>query len=161
MRFCTRLTSPRLSLARLSLVRRSGARLSRLRMMCLVPFAIATLAMLGPGSTTAVAQECGTLRIGGSCPGPIVAVAQQMTPGAEVVFLFSPNQGSVIIPNTFRCAGTQLGLGSPVHIVGRTHADNTGLAELEGVAPPAACGGYMQAVDMRACCTTFVLQLRR
>lgn len=109
------------------------------------------------GVTSASAQPM--LRVEGTCPGSMQAIAEGTYP-EEVVFLyFSPQRGSYTFPPLHHCYGVEVGLNvRRLHYVGSSRADSNGLAIWTGMAGPAACGGYLQAMG-RLCDITNVVQI--
>ncbi len=120
------------------------------------------LALWGLGATVlwaapAMAQPVLTLE--GSCPGPMRALAEGMHPEDVVYLYFSPERGSYTFPPLHQCYGVEVGLNvRRLHYVGSTRADPNGLATWEGTAGPAACGGFLQAMD-RVCRITNVAEI--
>lgn len=106
---------------------------------------LATGASGGPG-----------IEVIGSCPGRLNVTVTNATPQGRVALVFALSEGSFIIPNNQPCAGTELGLEAPVRLVHAARADAAGTAVFSGNAPAAACGGFVQAVDISTCQVTSV-----
>ncbi|MHC4823232.1 MAG: hypothetical protein ACYTEP_04350 [Planctomycetota bacterium] len=98
-----------------------------------------------------------SLSVTGSCPGTISIDVTNATPVGQVAVVRSGSAGSFTVPGG-PCAGTVLGLNSPVLLVTLT-ADAVGDASVSGAAPAAACGAFLQAVDLSTCGTTTVEQV--
>jgi len=96
-----------------------------------------------------------------SCPdgGPITVGWTNAYPGGEAAVLFSKHTGRLFIPGGFPCAGTRLDLGTPVRVSWQGYAGDDGSRTLYGSAPDAACGGYMQLIDLTTCVTSNVVLL--
>lgn len=99
-----------------------------------------------------------SLEVAGSCPGQLTASVSGATPGETVAFIFALDEGSVTIPSG-PCAGTELGLDGSARLVGADTADASGNAQLTGNAPAAACGRFLQALDVATCTTSNVVQM--
>lgn len=102
------------------------------------------------GSTTGVLS----LSVSGACPGTITIDVSNATPGGSVAIVRGASTGSFTVPGG-PCVGTVLGLNSPILLVTLT-ADGVGDASISGSAPAAACGAFLQAVDLSTCGTTNV-----
>ncbi|MFG0329973.1 MAG: hypothetical protein ACF8PN_08755 [Phycisphaerales bacterium] len=100
-----------------------------------------------------------SLSINGSCPGQVTASVTGATPGGNVALLYAHAAGSVAIPNGNPCAGTVTGLNATAILVQIQSADASGVATFTGAAPPAACGGVVQALDVSSCAMTNVVGL--
>ncbi len=97
------------------------------------------------------------LTVNGTCPGQMELVASNVTPGAQVAFLYAFGTGNFTIPGGFTCAGTQLGLNNTVTLAGARNANGQGVATFTGNVPSGACGRvFVQAVDTSNCTTTDV-----
>ncbi len=98
-----------------------------------------------------------------SCPsgGPIQVSWDGATPNGQVVLIFARNEGPFTIPNNRPCAGTQLGLGSSqIQIAYRGSAGVDGSRTINATAGPAACGGYLQLLDLSTCETSNVAPVK-
>ncbi|GEM_PF-899581 len=94
------------------------------------------------------------LLVDAACPGggSIRIEWSNASPGGQAALLFALNQGSFAIPRQFPCAGTRLGLGgNQIQIAWRGGAGGEGSRVINATAPPAACGGFMQLLDIGAC----------
>ncbi|MFG0329509.1 MAG: hypothetical protein ACF8PN_06360 [Phycisphaerales bacterium] len=115
------------------------------------------------GTFTITANDgCGGglgLEIFGDCPGDVRATVTGATPGGTVALVYSPSSGTCTIPSG-PCAGTTLDLGcGGIMQVATATADGGGVANFSGNAPPAACGGCVQAIDAATCATSNVVCL--
>ncbi|MFW5652810.1 MAG: hypothetical protein ACOC0P_02090 [Planctomycetota bacterium] len=99
------------------------------------------------------------IQISGNCPGPVTVDVTGVTPNGRIALLFGASQGSTIIPPNFACAGTQLGITAGVQLVNTVSADANGEAQFVGNAPPAACGRFLQVLDLTTCNTSNVIQV--
>lgn len=90
--------------------------------------------------------------IAGTCPGPVTVTVTGATPGGQVGIGWSTSTGSFTIPSG-PCSGTVMGLSSP-SLLAMVTADGSGTATLSGTAPSAACGAFVQAVDITTCGTS-------
>ncbi len=103
------------------------------------------------------------LDVNASCPGggPLQVSWDGATGGGEIALVFARNQGSFIIPNNVSCAGTQLGLGSSqIQVAYRGSAGVDGSRTFNANAGPAACGGYLQLLDLSTCGTSNVAAIQ-
>lgn len=98
------------------------------------------------------------LSLSGNCPGAVTASTTGATAGGTVAYIFGLNTGSTTIPSG-PCAGTQLGIQGSVQLVGTDTADGSGNSSLSGNAPNAACGRFLQALDVSTCSTSNVAQI--
>ncbi len=119
-----------------------------------------TLAALACFGAARGAQAQVVISIDGDCPGRIALRWEGATPQRGAGLWFSRNLGGYTLQGA--CAGTTLGLGSSglrLVKVFATGADGEG--RLTGVAPPFACGGYLQMVvaDGNPCTTSNVVQI--
>lgn len=93
------------------------------------------------------------------CPGVVAFDATGATPGGQVALVFAACTGAFVVPSG-PCAGTTLGLcGSGIQVVATQPADGSGLASFRGQAPSAACGRFLQAVDVSTCGTSNVVTI--
>lgn len=97
-----------------------------------------------------------TIKTSGSCPGALIITISGATPHGVVALLFAGGTGSVAIPSGKPCAGTVLGLNATAMLILTTNADASGNAVINGNAPPGACGGFLQALDVATCTPTNV-----
>ncbi len=103
-----------------------------------------------------------SLAVRASCPsgGPIRAQWSGAAPGGRVALIFGQSQGVYPVPPNYPCAGTQLGLGSnqlQIAWFGRSDADGGRI--INATAPPAACGGFLQLLDLTTCATSNVARV--
>ncbi len=98
--------------------------------------------------TAGVCDAQSTLSVEGDCPGELRAQADAMYSRAVVYLYFSPEQGSYTFPPLHQCYGVEVGLNvRRLHFVGTVRADDLGTAVWNGTSGPAACGGFLQAMD--------------
>lgn len=103
-----------------------------------------------------------TLTVTATCPtgGPIQVSWTDATPGGQIALLFARDTGSFAIPNGRPCAGMILGLGAnQLQIVYQGSAGLNGSRTLNANAGPAACGGYIQLLDVSTCGTSNVARI--
>ncbi|MCC6907882.1 MAG: hypothetical protein IT430_08090 [Phycisphaerales bacterium] len=94
------------------------------------------------------------LSVDASCPGGGAASVQwsNASPGGDAAILFSPSPGLQTIPGGMPCAGLQLYLDpNRLQIVWTGRSDPHGARVLNTNAGPAACGGFIQLVDLSMC----------
>ena len=93
-------------------------------------------------------------------PGGVMSFdASGATPGATVAIIWSFSLGNYMVPGGFPCAGTELGLGTPLSwaFVG---ANASGDANLTRFVPPGARGRiHVQALDLSSCGLSNVVSL--
>jgi hypothetical protein len=102
------------------------------------------------------------LSVNATCPsgGPIRISWEGATPNRQVALIFALNEGSVAIPQPNPCAGTRLGLGSnQIQLVWQGSSGANGSRTINAQAPRAACGGYMQLLDIATCATSNVARV--
>ena len=102
------------------------------------------------------------LAVDASCPtgGPIRVDWEFGTPDGQVAILYAKEIGGFRIPRYLRCAGTRIAigpLGAQVVWMGRSNAD--GSQVLNASAGPAACGKFLQLIDLGACETSNVVTI--
>jgi hypothetical protein len=100
-----------------------------------------------------------SLTVTGSCPGLTGLSISNATPGGNIALALSGSLGSFVIPGSFVCSGTVLGLGGTPALVAVFSADNNGNASLSRNLPPSVCGRYIQVVDLSSCTPSNVAQL--
>jgi hypothetical protein len=90
--------------------------------------------------------------IASGAPGGVMSFdASGATAGATVAFVWSFSLGNYLVPNGFPCAGTELGLGTPLGWT-LVNADASGLANLTRFVPGGAAGRvHIQALDLSTC----------
>lgn len=99
------------------------------------------------------------LSVAPTCPsgGPARVGWSGATPDGRIAVLFARDEGAVSIPPGNPCEGTRLGLGaSQLQIAWLGRSDGNGGRILNANAPPAACGGFLQLLDLTACNTSNV-----
>ena len=104
-----------------------------------------------------------TLGASATCPGggPVTIRWSCATPGGRIALIFASNTGGFIVPGRYPCSGTQLGLGTnAIQIVYKGGAGADGSRTINSITGPAACGGYLQLLDLTTCATSNVVQIR-
>ncbi len=91
------------------------------------------------------------LTVVGACPGPLTLEVTGAAPQSRVGFLGARSAGASEVPGGAPCAGTGLGLASPLRALGLGTADGDGVAVLSFDAPAGACGAVAQAIDLTTC----------
>jgi len=104
------------------------------------------------GRSTAAA-----LTISGVCPGEVTIKYDGATQNGAVMLFHSSAEGSFLVTKG-ACAGTVLDLANPLPFAPGA-ADETGTVLDTFVAPPSACGRFLQIVDETTCATSNVAQL--
>lgn len=102
------------------------------------------------------------LSVAPTCPsgGPARVGWSGATPDGRIAVLFARDEGAVSIPPGNPCEGTRLGLGaSQLQIAWLGRSDGNGGRILNANAPPAACGGFLQLLDLTACATSNVARV--
>jgi len=102
------------------------------------------------------------LAVDASCPdgGPIRIEWSGATPGGQVALIFAREEGSFTIPPGNPCTGTQLGLGAnQIRLAWQGPAGPNGSRTLNANTGPAACGGYLQLLDLTPCATSNVARI--
>lgn len=102
------------------------------------------------------------LSITGRCPpaGPMLLTWAGAQPGAPVVVLYASQPGQVVIPGGYACEGTTLGLsGARLTLLANGVSDGSGGRTLSVIVNRRACGGVLQAVNLRTCATSNVERL--
>lgn len=97
------------------------------------------------------------LEVDAECPGggSVLSSWQHAWPDGEVALLFSAAIGQTRIPNGQICAGTRLGLAPrQLQVVSRGQSGPNGSGSIEFQAPPRACSGYLQLIDLTSCVTS-------
>lgn len=103
-----------------------------------------------------------TLAATASCPegGEVDIFWEGATPQDMIALIYSADTGSFVIPDGYACAGTTLGLGSSgLQIAFQGGSGSNGSRILNSSAPPAACGGYLQLLDLSTCRTSNVVPI--
>lgn len=115
----------------------------------------------------------------GNCPPPVLTLQKvpdcasgsggelevrwfQATPDrrARVAILYGRRTGGFIIPNGNPCAGTALGLGAQdLQVAFTGSAGQFGAGRVKTNIPRAACGGYLQLVDIARCEVSNVVRI--
>lgn len=109
-------------------------------------------------------HAAGRLRLAviASCPsgGPIQIDWAGGTPGGEAVLFYSAARGAFQVPGGRMCAGTYLGLsGGSLRVVFQGAIGSQGRRTLNSTAAGAACGGYLQLLDVSSCDTSNVARI--
>lgn len=95
----------------------------------------------------------------GSCPGPVTFNLSGLTPSGGYVVARSPNLAPGVPVPGGPCAGTFLRIGPPTTVATTGTASIGGTASIPVTLPPAACGTYLQPLDVATCTTGMFLQL--
>jgi hypothetical protein len=83
------------------------------------------------------------------------------SPDGLVALLMAPSVGQISIPGNRPCPGTALGLsGQGLRIVYTGRTPNSGRKEMTVNVPPAACGSYLQMIDLGTCGVSAVWQVQ-
>ncbi len=99
-----------------------------------------------------------TLTWSGTCPGPATLAITGMTPNGALQVVSSSQTGTFAVRNG-PCAGYASGLGtSGIRLRANLIADTNGEASIDVILPAAACGTYLQALDLDTCTFTNVTQ---
>ncbi|KAA3613411.1 MAG: hypothetical protein DWQ01_02485 [Planctomycetota bacterium] len=102
-----------------------------------------------------------TLTSTGTCGGAMTFIVENATPSGNVAFVYAFGTGSLVVPNGFPCAGTQLGLDNSATLAATLPADAAGTASLGANVPAGACGNvFMQCLDLSTCEVTNVLTVQ-
>lgn len=116
---------------------------------------------------------------GSTCPPPVLTLQKipdcssgsggelevrwfQATPdrSARVAILYGRRTGGFVIPNGNPCAGTSLGLGAlELQVAFTGSAGQFGAGRVIANIPRAACGGYLQLVDIARCEVSNVVRI--
>jgi len=113
----------------------------------------------GPYSGSAVIFDvdapCAPVLTGdAACPagGPILVEWSGATPNGPAALLFAFSEGAFVVPSGNPCAGVVLGLGAGgLQVAFQGASDRDGARSLSANAPAAACGGYLQLLDIATC----------
>lgn len=98
-----------------------------------------------------------SLMMQGTCPSLQFQILHAAS-DSQVALLRSAGLASFIIPNGLPCAGTLLGLDSPVALVTFLQADASGQVVFQAQVPAGACGTvWIQALDLETCRTSNTL----
>ncbi len=115
----------------------------------------------------------------GNCPPPVLTLQKvpdcaggqggeievrwfQATPDrrARIALLFGRRTGNFVIPDGNPCAGTRLGLGAlDLQVAFTGSAGDFGAGRIVTTIPRAACGAYLQLVDISRCKTSNVVRI--
>ena len=97
------------------------------------------------------------LDVTATCPdgGPLRVDWSNATPNRVISLFFSTGMGQATLPPGSPCAGTVLDLDPNVLVLFYTHlSDSAGGGQIRTQAGSAACGGYMQLLDVSNCTTS-------
>jgi len=93
----------------------------------------------------------------GRCPGTINLTWSGATVGRQIAIIFASNRGNVIIPPSYPCNGTQLGLGAQnIQLVQTIGSGTNGINSINGNTSSGACGRFLQLLDLDTCRTSNV-----
>lgn len=98
-----------------------------------------------------------SLAVSGRCPGMGQVDISGLTPGGNFAVARASALGSFAIPSG-SCAGTTLGLGAGIQLIGIYSADGSGDFSAMPTFSAGLCGDYVQVVDLSTCATTNVEQ---
>lgn len=99
-----------------------------------------------------------SLRLLGTCPGPITLSWEHATPNRQQGVVFGRDYGQTTIPPG-PCQGTTLGLSGSVRLV-MTIGTAGGSGSLNGQSGRPVCGGLLQLVESSSCRTSNVAAIR-
>lgn len=100
-----------------------------------------------------------SLTVTGNCPGLSGLSITGATPNGSIALAMAGSLGSFVIPGSYVCSGTVLGLGGTPTLVTVFSANNNGNASLSRNLPAGLCGRYIQVVDLSSCTPSNVAQL--
>lgn len=89
--------------------------------------------------------------LNGPCPGSATLDILGATPNATIAILFASDRGQTDIPSGFVCEGTTIHLNATARVVETATTDGNGNYSTSGQLPAAACGGYVQVIDLTSC----------
>lgn len=96
-----------------------------------------------------------------ACPGQMRFTVRGATPNQFVALVYASNEGSIRVPNAFRCAGAVLDVDGTAQLGGTARTDASGEATLFGNVPGQLCGRIVvQAVDAASCRASNVVWLQ-
>jgi hypothetical protein len=99
------------------------------------------------------------LSVAGTCPGPATVTISGATPSSPWAIVASPILAPGMPIPSGPCAGTFLRVGPPATLGPTGTANAMGVSSFGVMLPPAACGLYVQPVDIASCSTGMFLQL--
>ncbi len=91
-----------------------------------------------------------TLTLSGSCPGPVTLDLTGALPNGQVVFLTGSTEGADTVPGG-SCAGTPLDVTGNLKPRAKLTADGAGDVSGAVTLPLAACGSWLQGLDLGTC----------
>lgn len=102
-----------------------------------------------------------SLDVNASCPGggPATLTWRDGTPSGRVAIARANGLGSFTVP-AGPCAGTQLGIGGGVALVGTFPSNPNGGGSRTFTLPAGACGKAVEAIDLTTCATSGPVQVR-
>ena len=113
-------------------------------------------------ATLAVVSIAPNLIVDATCPfgGSIAVQWSHATPAGPVALVYARHQGDSVVPSSYPCAGTVLGLGpSQIRVVFRGDAGAFGERAVQGSAGSAACSAFLQLLDLTTCETSNVAMI--
>ena len=82
------------------------------------------------------------------------------TPLGKVALIFALEEGAVDVRSWLPCAGVELGLGRRrLQVIHREASDGQGQGMQGGTTGPAACGGFVQLLDLTSCAVSNVARV--
>jgi len=90
------------------------------------------------------------LSVSGACPGQLTLTWRGATPNQRQGIVFGASEGNTAIPNGV-CQGTVLGIQGQVRLVNTIGTGATGEGSVSGPAGTAACGHFLQLVEVPSC----------
>ncbi len=91
-----------------------------------------------------------TLALSGPCPGEMTLTVTGATPEGRVAFLTGSDLGPDVVPGG-PCTGTPLDITGSLVLRGALFADEAGQVSANASIPEAACGLWLQALDVGPC----------
>ena len=99
------------------------------------------------------------LSISGDCPGRVTVSWRGATPNEQQGLVFGASQGNTTIP-TGVCQGTVLGIQGQVRLVNTMGTGPNGEGSVSGNAGTAACGHFLQLVEVPSCNVSNVVEIQ-
>lgn len=102
------------------------------------------------------------LSVNATCPigGPIRVEWNGATPDARVALIFARCEGAFVVPEQMPCPGTSLGLcANQIQVVWTGRSEGDGSKILSSSVGGAACGSFLQLIDLTTCGTSNVARI--
>ncbi len=99
----------------------------------------------------------------GPCPngGQSGITWNNAEPNGRVALVYARKTGQTIVPQNAPCAGIELGLGSQrLQVAFVEQSDSEGAGQRQFFTPQAACGGFLQLIDLTSCRVSPVVQVK-